>query len=166
MPVQILLVEDNPGDVRLVREVLLGINDEVRLLVASDGVEAVEFLQRKGRHIDAPGPDIILLDLNLPKMYGHGVLAYIKSHSVLRSIPVVVLTSSDAQADIVKSYHLQASCYLKKPGTLNEFERLIKSFSRFWLTHVTLPGNSWRRLADQQATPNSGGALSLGEKLH
>jgi two-component system, chemotaxis family, response regulator Rcp1 len=165
MPVQILLVEDNPGDVRLVREVLLGINDDLRLLVASDGVEAVEFLQRKGKHVDAPSPDIILLDLNLPKMYGHGVLAYIKSHSVLRSIPVIVLTSSDGQADIVKSYHLQASCYLKKPGTLNEFERLIKSFNSFWLTHVTLPGNSSRRVAGQQATANTKRSISLGDKL-
>jgi chemotaxis family two-component system response regulator Rcp1 len=131
MPVQILLIEDNPGDVRLIREVLLGINDEVKLLVASDGVEAVEFLQQQGAYVDAPRPHVILLDLNLPRMYGHGVLSYIKSHTVLRSIPAIVLTSSDAQADIVKSYHLHASCYLKKPGTLNEFEMLIKSFNRF-----------------------------------
>ena len=150
MPVQILLIEDNPDDVRLLREVLLGVNNDVNLLVVSEGEEAVEFLGQQGKYVDAPRPDVILLDINLPKMFGRGVLAYIKSHSVLKSIPVVVLTSSEA--DTVKSYHLQASCYLKKPGPLNEFEMLIRSFNNFWLTSVRLPGRSRPAVAEPQAT--------------
>jgi chemotaxis family two-component system response regulator Rcp1 len=159
MTVQILLIEDKSGDVRLIREVLLGVNDDVKLLVASDGFEAVEFLGQQGKYVEAPRPDVILLDLNLPKMYGHGVLAYIKSHTVLRSIPVIVLTTSDAQADVVKSYHLHASCYLKKPGTFNEFEMLMKSFNNFWLKNVRLPGKSRPQVEEPQSTASNIPAL-------
>jgi len=98
-------------------------------------------------------------------MFGHGVLSYIKSHTVLRSILAIVLTSSDAQTDIVKSYHLLASCYLEKPGTLNEFEMLIKSFNRFWLTHVKLPGHARPRLAEQQATVDGSRSFVVADEL-
>jgi two-component system, chemotaxis family, response regulator Rcp1 len=139
MPTRILLIEDNTGDVRLMREVLLGINDAIHLLVVSDGAEALTFLKQEGIHVDAPRPDLILLDLNLPKIDGREVLAHIKSDASLRSIPIIVLTTSDAEVDIVKSYQLQANCYLSKPGQLNEFELLVKSMSDFWLNKVKLP---------------------------
>lgn len=139
MPTRILLIEDNTGDVRLMREVLLGINNAIHLLVVSDGAEALTFLKQEGIHVDAPRPDLILLDLNLPKIDGREVLAHIKSDVGLRSIPIIVLTTSDAEVDIVKSYQLQANCYLSKPGQLNEFELLVKSMSDFWLNKVKLP---------------------------
>lgn len=139
MPTRILLIEDNTGDVRLMREVLLGTSDAIHLLVVSDGAEALTFLKQEGIHVDAPRPDLILLDLNLPKIDGREVLAHIKSDAHLRSIPIIVLTTSDAQVDIVKSYQLQANCYLSKPGQLNEFELLVKSMSDFWLNKVKLP---------------------------
>jgi chemotaxis family two-component system response regulator Rcp1 len=139
MSTRILLIEDNAGDVRLMREVLLGINDAIHLLVVSDGAEALTFLKQEGIHVDAPRPDLILLDLNLPKIDGREVLAHIKSDASLRSIPIIVVTTSDAEVDIVKSYQLQANCYLSKPGQLNEFELLVKSMSDFWLNKVKLP---------------------------
>jgi len=139
MPTRILLIEDNTGDVRLMREILLGINNAIHLLVVSDGAEALAFLKQEGIHVDAPRPDLILLDLNLPKIDGREVLAHIKSDASLRSIPIIVLTTSDAEVDIVKSYRLQANCYLSKPGQLNEFELLVKSMSDFWLNKVKLP---------------------------
>jgi two-component system, chemotaxis family, response regulator Rcp1 len=139
MPTRILLIEDNAGDIRLMREVLLGINDAIQLLVISDGAEALTFLKQEEIHVDAPRPDLILLDLNLPKIDGREVLAHIKSDASLKSIPIIVLTTSDADVDIVKSYQLQANCYLSKPGELNEFELLVKSMSDFWLNKAKLP---------------------------
>jgi len=139
MPIEVLLVEDSPGDVRLTREAFHDANATVRLSVAVDGVEALAFLRRQGKHADSPRPDLILLDLNLPKMDGREVLAHIKEDDSLKLIPTVILTTSDAEADIVKSYQLQANCYLTKPVQLEEFEVLVKSINDFWLTQVKLP---------------------------
>lgn len=139
MPIEVLLVEDSPGDVRLTQEAFRDANPTVHLNVAIDGVDAVAFLRRKGAHADAPRPDLILLDLNLPKMDGREVLAHIKEDDSLKLIPTVILTTSDAEADIVKSYQLQANCYLTKPVQLEEFEVLVKSINDFWLKRVKLP---------------------------
>jgi chemotaxis family two-component system response regulator Rcp1 len=137
--VQVLLVEDSPGDVRLTREAFREANGSVQLHVAEDGVEAMAFLRREGEHADAPRPDFILLDLNLPRMDGREVLAHIKADDSLRTIPTVILTTSDADADILKSYELNANAYLTKPVTLEAFEKLVKSINDFWLTVVKLP---------------------------
>ena len=139
MPIEVLLVEDSAGDVRLMREVLLGVNNSIHLLAVSDGVEAMAFLNREGNYVRSPRPDLILLDLNLPKMDGREVLACIKADAKLKTIPVIVLTISDFEADIVKSYKLQANCYLCKPVQLSEFETLMKTINRFWMTAVKLP---------------------------
>jgi len=139
MPIEVLLVEDSPGDVRLTQEAFRDANGAVHLHVATDGVEAMEFLQKQGVHANAPRPDLILLDLNLPKMDGREVLAHIKEDEGLKTIPTVILTTSDAEADIVKSYQLQANCYLTKPVQLDAFEALVKSINDFWLTKVKLP---------------------------
>ena len=139
MPIQVLLVEDSPGDVRLTQEAFRDANRSIQLHVANDGVEAMAFLRREGRHAQAPRPDLILLDLNLPKMDGREVLSHIKSDDNLKSIPTVILTTSDAEADIVKSYQLRANCYLTKPVQLDAFEALVKSVNDFWLTKVKLP---------------------------
>ena len=140
MPIEFLLVvEDSPGDVRLTQEAFRGVNKSVRFHVASDGVEAMAFLRHEGPHIDAPRPDLILLDLNLPKMDGREVLARIKGDESLKTIPTVILTTSEAEADIVKSYQLQANCYLVKPVQFDAFESLVKSINDFWLTKVRLP---------------------------
>ena len=139
VPMEVLLVEDSPGDVRLTQETLRDANRSIHLHVASDGVEAMAFLRHEGVHVRAPRPDLILLDLNLPKMDGREVLAHIKEDESLKLIPTVVLTTSDSEADIVKSYQLQANCYLTKPVQLEAFERLIQSLSDFWLTKVKLP---------------------------
>lgn len=137
-PTEVLLVEDSPGDVRLTQEAFRDANQSIRLHVASDGVEAMAFLRRQGIHVHAPRPDIILLDLNLPKMDGREVLAHIKEDETLKTIPIVILTTSEAEVDIVKSYQLRANCYLSKPVQLDEFERLVKSINDFWLTEVKL----------------------------
>jgi two-component system, chemotaxis family, response regulator Rcp1 len=139
MPIEVLLVEDSPGDVRLTQEAFRDANSAVHLHVAPDGVEAMAFLRREGRHAHAPRPDLILLDLNLPKMDGREVLALIKEDDALKTIPTVILTTSDAEADIVKSYQLQANCYLSKPVQLDAFETLVKSINDFWLIKVKLP---------------------------
>ncbi len=139
MPMHVLLVEDSPGDVRLTQEAFRDADRTIRLHVASDGVEAMAFLKHEGSHADAPRPDIILLDLNLPKMDGREVLARIKEDDSLKTIPIVILTTSDSEADIVKSYQLHANCYLSKPVQLEEFETLVKSINDFWLTKVKLP---------------------------
>jgi chemotaxis family two-component system response regulator Rcp1 len=139
MPTEVLLVDDSPGDVRLMQEAFRDANSEIQLHVASDGLEAMDFLRRSGIHLDAPRPDLILLDLNLPKMDGREVLAQIKTDAGLRAIPTVILTTSDAETDIVKSYQLQANCYLRKPVELDRFESLVKSINEFWLTTVQLP---------------------------
>jgi two-component system, chemotaxis family, response regulator Rcp1 len=137
--IEVLLVEDSPGDVRLTREAFQDANASVRLHVASDGVEAMAFLRQEGDHVEAPRPDFILLDLNLPKMDGREVLAHIKENQSFKTIPTVILTTSDAEADIVRSYQLQANAYLSKPVQLDAFESLVKSISDFWLTRVRLP---------------------------
>jgi two-component system, chemotaxis family, response regulator Rcp1 len=138
-PIEVLLIEDSPGDVRLTKEAFRTANPRIHLHVASDGVEAMAFLKREGPHSEAPRPDLILLDLNLPRMDGREVLAQIKQHEALRTIPTVILTTSDAEVDIAKSYQLQANCYLNKPVQLEAFETLVKSINDFWLTEVKLP---------------------------
>ena len=139
MPREVLLVEDSPGDVRLTKEAFRDANSSIHLHVVSDGVEAMAFIRREGAHIRAPRPDLILLDLNLPKMDGREVLAKIKEDASLKTIPTVILTTSEAEADILKSYQLQANCYLSKPAQLDAFESLVKSINDFWLTKVKLP---------------------------
>ena len=139
MPMQVLLVEDSPGDVRLTREAFRDANSTIQLHVATDGVEAMAFLRHEGIHSRAPRPDLILLDLNLPKMDGREVLVHIKEDDGLKTIPTVILTTSEAEADIVASYELQANCYLTKPVQLDAFESLVKSINDFWLTKVRLP---------------------------
>src|SRR5580658_6636726 len=139
MPVVVLLVEDSPGDVRLTQEAFRDANPSIHLHVAADGVEAMAFLKHQGLHTQAPRPDLILLDLNLPKMDGREVLAHIKDDGDLKTIPTIILTTSDAEVDIVKSYQLQANCYLTKPVQLDAFEALVKSINDFWLTKVKLP---------------------------
>jgi len=138
-PIEILLVEDNPGDVRLTVEGLKESKVRNNLHVARDGVEAMEFLQRQGQHTSAVRPDLILLDLNLPRMDGREVLAEIKSDPKLKTIPVVVLTTSRAEHDVLRSYELQANCYITKPVDLEQFITVVKSIEDFWFTIVTLP---------------------------
>lgn len=137
--VEILLVEDNPGDVRLTMEGLKEGKVHNNLHVAKDGAEAMAFLRREGQHIGAVRPDLILLDLNLPRMDGREVLAAVKSDPKLKTIPVVVLTTSRAERDILRSYELQANCYITKPVDLEQFITVVKSIEDFWLTIVTLP---------------------------
>jgi two-component system, chemotaxis family, response regulator Rcp1 len=138
MPLNVLLVEDNPGDVRLTLETFRDANKSVRLHLAANGVEAMAFLRREGPNALAPRPVLILLDLNLPKMDGREVLAKVKGDIDLKTIPIVILTTSDSESDITRSYQLQANCYLTKPVRLEEFENLVKSVNDFWLTKVKL----------------------------
>ena len=142
MPLQVLLVEDSPGDLRLTREAFRAVNPLVQLQVANDGVEAMAFLRHEGAFLHSTRPDLILLDLNLPKMDGRQVLAHIKHHESLKSIPTVILTTSADEADIHQTYKLQANCYLTKPVDFDAFEGLIKSINDFWLTRVKLPSIS------------------------
>ncbi len=135
----VLLVEDSPGDVRLTKEAFREVSGFVQLQVATDGAEALSYLRREGVHSDSPRPDMILLDLNLPKMDGREVLAQIKGDADLKTIPTVILTTSAAEVDIARSYELQANCYLNKPVLLDSFENLVKSINDFWLTKATLP---------------------------
>ena len=135
----VLLVEDSPGDVRLTREAFRDASVAVVLHVACDGLEALAFLHRTGEQADAPRPDLILLDLNLPKVDGREVLAQIKHDESLRTIPTIILTTSESEADIVKSYQLQANCYLTKPVQLDAFDSLVKSINEFWLIRARLP---------------------------
>lgn len=139
MPLQVLLVEDSPGDLRLTQEAFREVNPFVRLHVANDGVEAMAFLRREGAYGNAPRPDLILLDLNLPKMDGREVLACIKEDDVFKIIPTVILTSSEAEGDVVKSYQQQANCYLSKPMHFEAFHNLVRSINDFWLTKVKFP---------------------------
>ena len=136
---QVLLVEDSPGDVRLTQEAFRDANRAINLHVVADGVEAMAFLRQEGAHVAAPRPDLILLDLNLPKKDGREVLAEIKEDGSLKTIPTVILTTSEAEADIVESYRLQANCYLTKPAQWDAFESLVRSINDFWLTRVRLP---------------------------
>jgi CheY-like chemotaxis protein len=139
LPLEVLLVEDSPGDVRLTREAFRDADRTINLKVASDGVEAMAVLRREGSHGHALRPDLILLDLNLPKMDGREVLACIKADPNLKTIPTIILTASNAEADIEKSYQLQANCYFTKPVQLDEFDSLVKNITDFWLTKVKLP---------------------------
>jgi chemotaxis family two-component system response regulator Rcp1 len=144
MPIEVLLVEDSPGDVRLTQEAFRESSKPVRLHLAADGIEAMAFLRREGIYANAPRPDLILLDLNLPKMDGREVLASIKKDQGLKIIPTI-LTTSDDEADVVISYQLQANCYLRKPAHWDAFDSLVKSINAFWLTRAKLP----------QQTPNA-----------
>jgi chemotaxis family two-component system response regulator Rcp1 len=139
LPIVVLLVEDSPGDVRLTQEALRDANPAIRMYVASDGVEAMAFLKREPPHAHAPRPDLVLLDLNLPKMDGREVLTLVKGDQDLMTIPIIILTTSDSEVDIMRSYQLQANCYLTKPVRLEEFESLVKSINDFWVTRVRLP---------------------------
>jgi chemotaxis family two-component system response regulator Rcp1 len=138
-PIEILLVEDNPGDVRLTIEAFNDAKLRNSLSVARDGVEAMAFLHREGQYADAPRPDLILLDLNLPRKDGRDVLAEVKNDPELQRIPVVVLTTSDAQPDVQRAYELHANCYITKPVDLEQFIRVVHSIEDFWLTIVRLP---------------------------
>ncbi|NJL39022.1 MAG: response regulator [Leptolyngbyaceae cyanobacterium SM1_4_3] len=138
-PIEILLVEDNPGDVRLTREVLRDGKVHNHLNVVQDGTEALAFLYRQGHYVTAPRPDLILLDLNLPKKDGREVLVTIKKDDSLRRIPVVILTTSQAEEDILRAYSLHGNCYITKPVDLDQFIRIVKSIEEFWLTIVKLP---------------------------
>jgi two-component system, chemotaxis family, response regulator Rcp1 len=136
-PMAILLVEDNPADVRLTREAFKTCKIETVLSVAKDGVEAMDFLYRKGSHANAAKPDLIFLDLNLPRKDGREVLAEIKADPDLKRIPVVILTTSRAERDIVTSYNLNANCYIVKPADINQFFEVIRSTEHFWLSTAT-----------------------------
>jgi len=138
-PIDILLVEDNPGDVRLTVEALKEGKVHNKLHVAKDGMEAMAFLHKEGKYADAPHPDLILLDLNLPKKDGREVLEEIKEDPRLKRIPVVILTGSKAGEDILKSYNLHANCYITKPVDLEQFITVVESIEDFWLTIVKLP---------------------------
>ena len=140
--IEILLVEDNPGDVELVREALGEGKINNQLHVAADGVQALQYLKGEGPHSGAACPDLVLLDLNLPKKNGREVLQEIKSDPELKFIPVVVLTSSKAEEDILKSYNLHANCYVTKPVDLDQFLRVVRSIEDFWLSVVKLPCSS------------------------
>lgn len=143
--IQVLLVEDNPGDVRLTKEALKEGKMLNRVTVVGDGVEALSFLRRQGKYADAGQPDLILLDLNLPKKDGRQVLAEIKADPGLKRIPVVVLTTSSAEEDILKTYDLHANCYVTKPVDLEQFMHVVKSIEDFWVTVVKLPSEDAER---------------------
>lgn len=138
-PINILLVEDNPGDVRLTQEAFEEGKVLNELHIVEDGIEALAFLNREGKYADAPRPGLILLDLNLPKKNGRDVLAEIKTSEDLRRIPVVVLTTSRSEEDILKSYELNANCYITKPVDLVQFIEVVRSIEDFWLSVVKLP---------------------------
>ena len=138
-PVEILLVEDNPGDVRLTEEALKEGKVLNNIHLANDGVEAMSFLQKEGKYINAVRPDLILLDLNLPKKDGREVLMEIKKDEALRRIPVVVLTTSMAEEDIIRTYDYHANCYITKPVDFDQFIKVVKSIEDFWLSVVKLP---------------------------
>lgn len=138
-PIEILLVEDSAGDVRLVKEALKENKFLNNLYVARDGVEAMKFLHQEGKYADAVRPDLILLDLNLPKKDGREVLAEVKGDEDLKRIPVVIMTVSEAEEDILKTYNLHANCYIAKPIDLDQFIKVVRSVESFWLTIVKLP---------------------------
>jgi two-component system, chemotaxis family, response regulator Rcp1 len=138
-PIEVLLVDDSPGDVRLTQEAFKDAKMLINLRVASDGVDAMAFLGRQGKHADAPRPDLILLDLNLPKKDGREVLSELKESPTLKSIPVVILTTSASEADILASYQHHANCYITKPVDLEGFLKVVKSIDGFWLSVVKLP---------------------------
>lgn len=138
-PIEILMVEDNPGDVRLTQEALKGAKVSNTLQVVEDGAAALDFLYRRGDYADAPRPDLILLDLNLPKKNGREVLEVIKQDAQLKMIPVVILTTSQAEEDVVRAYSLHANCYISKPVDFTQFTKIVRTIEDFWLSIVTLP---------------------------
>ena len=138
-PIEILLVEDNAGDVRLAREALKDSKVANNLYVATDGVEAMDFLRKQGQYADVPRPDLILLDLNLPRKHGHEVLEEIKTNEQLKRIPVVILTTSKAEEDILKTYNLYANCYIVKPVGWDQLITVVKAIQDFWVSIVKLP---------------------------
>jgi CheY-like chemotaxis protein len=138
-PIEILLVEDNPGDIRLTQEALRDNKVRNNMAVARDGAEAMAILRREGQYADSPRPDLILLDLNLPKIDGREVLRRIKDDKELQVIPVVILTSSTDEQDVLKAYGLHANCYVPKPVELEQFMEVVRSIEGFWLTIVSLP---------------------------
>jgi CheY-like chemotaxis protein len=140
-PVEILLVEDNPGDVRLAVEALKDAKVSNNLSIVTDGEAALEFLRREGQYSNAARPDLVLLDLNLPRKSGREVLCDIKDDPKLRTIPVVILTTSQAEEDILKAYNCNANCYITKPVDLDQFIKVVRSIEDFWLTIVKLPAN-------------------------
>ncbi|WP_089092717.1 response regulator [Nodularia sp. NIES-3585] len=139
MPIEVLLVEDNPGDAQLTRIALEDSKIAVNLNVVEDGVEAMAFLRKQGNYAKAPHPDIVLLDLNLPKKDGREVLAEIKADHRLRRIPVVVLTTSQSEEDILKAYNLSANCFITKPVDFDQFVKIVQSIENFWFAIVKLP---------------------------
>ncbi len=138
-PIEILMVEDSPGDARLAIEALKDAKVLNRVTVVGDGVEAMRYLRCQGRYADAPRPDLILLDLNLPKKDGREVLAEVKGDPTLAAIPIVILTTSQAERDVLRSYELHANCYVTKPVDLDQFMTVVKSVESFWLSVVKLP---------------------------
>ncbi|MDY6964705.1 MAG: response regulator [Halobacteriota archaeon] len=139
-PINILLAEDNPGDVRLTQEAFKEGKLRNKLYVTGDGVEAMAFLKREGEYADVPRPDLILLDLNMPRKNGREVLEEIKTDDELKRIPVVILTTSKAEEDILKTYNLHANCYISKPVDMDQFIDVVKLIENFWFTVVKLPG--------------------------
>lgn len=139
MPIEVLLVEDNPGDAELTRIALEDSKISVNLNVVEDGVEAMAFLRKQDKYNNVPHPDIVLLDLNLPRKDGREVLAEIKTDDYLKRIPVVVLTTSQAEEDILKAYNLAANCYITKPVDFDQFVRIVQSIENFWFAIVKLP---------------------------
>lgn len=137
--IRVLLVEDNPGDADLTRDTLEDSRIHLDITIVVDGVEAIDYLLRRGAHANATTPDLIILDLNLPGMDGRAVLAEARRHPHLRSIPVVILTSSDAERDVVQTYELGANCYITKPVDLSAFQAIVRSIEGFWFTVVRLP---------------------------
>ncbi|MDD5712673.1 MAG: response regulator [Smithellaceae bacterium] len=137
--VDILLVEDNPGDIRLTQEALKDAKIKNNLFVVMDGVEAIQFLKKQGKYRDMPRPDLVLLDLNLPKKDGREVLSEIKEDPALKTIPIVILTISKAEEDVIRAYNLHANCYISKPVNLDRFIDVVRAIDDFWLTIVKLP---------------------------
>jgi CheY-like chemotaxis protein len=138
-PIEILLVEDNPGDIQLTRIALEDNKMSVNLNVVEDGVEALTFLKKEGQYINAPHPDLVLLDLNLPRKDGREVLAEMKADPILKRVPVVILTTSQAEEDVLKAYNLSANCYINKPVDFDRFVKIVRSIENFWFTIVKLP---------------------------
>ena len=149
--IEILLVEDSPSDTELTIEALKEAKVRNHLSVVEDGIQAIEFLRRQGKYANAPRPDLIMLDLNLPRKDGREVLAEIKADADLKTIPVVVLTTSRAEQDVLRSYELQANCYITKPVDFDQFLEVVRSIEAFWLFVVTLPPNG-----DARQPPASG----------
>jgi CheY-like chemotaxis protein len=140
-PINILLVEDNPADARLIKEVFKDTKTKNRLYVVKDGVEAMAFLNQEVDYVDIPRPDVILLDLNLPRKDGREVLKELKEDNILKRVPIVILTTSSAEEDIIKTYNNHANCYITKPVDFDQFLKVINSIEDFWLSVVKLPSN-------------------------